>query len=83
MADAIEEMIRKLGEGGPAEKRDAANALGDAAQQGLDISGASEALETALSDSDHTVSTGVLGACCCLSPEERPYWNWAAHRQKG
>ncbi len=55
MAGDIEELIKKLKGKDADERREAANALGDAAQEGKDISAASDALNDALSDENHVV----------------------------
>ncbi|MFC1885236.1 HEAT repeat domain-containing protein [Thermodesulfobacteriota bacterium] len=50
MPDTIKDLIRKLKNESPDEKREAANALGEAARKGQDIGEALEALHSALSD---------------------------------
>jgi HEAT repeat protein len=55
MPDTVKDMIQKLKKESPDEKREAANALGEAARNGQDIGEALEALHSALSDSNSTV----------------------------
>ena len=55
MTDSIQDMITKLKRGNSDKKREAANALGEAAQKGQNIGMALEALRSALSDNNSTV----------------------------
>ncbi len=55
MSDTVKDMIQKLKKDDVDEKTTAANALGAAAQKGQDIGAATEALHSALSDSNSTI----------------------------
>ncbi len=62
----VDELIEKLRRDDPDERRHAANALGEAAQEGQDISAASEALQNGLEDHNHTARVRTAWALALL-----------------